>query len=229
MTVAGTDGCGTLRLGLSAYGYKAGTMPKRRQRPRSLVDIVRRGLRRVPAAIMVLHTTQGHNRPGVSDLTGLAEFFKRVEADSTFGVDQEGNRIRMRPDADRPWTQGKDNDRALSIEQVGFAESTKRYWIRDYHNGLRTVAEILADWSIKHKIPLRLSKWVGVCGHVHISGPGGHWDPGPNYPYQYVIAWARYVKLYKQGRKRRAKKYARKVLRVQRAYGIKNPTTWYRR
>ena len=31
----------------------------------------------------------------------------------------------------------------------------------------------------------------GVVGHVNVSGPGGHWDPGPDFPWDKVIAAAR--------------------------------------
>lgn len=202
---------------------------KRPSRPRQLIDIVRRSVRSARIALMVVHTTQGHNRPGVSDLEGLADFFRGVEADSTFGVDQEGHRSRFKPDGDKPWTQAAFNSKALSVEQVGFAEESRRYWIVDYHNGLRTVAEILADWSVKYRLPLRLSTSLGACEHKHLGAAGGgHVDCGPNYPIRYVLWWARYIKLYRQNKKIRAARYARKIKRVQRGEGVKNPTTWYR-
>lgn len=199
----------------------------RRSRPRQLVDIVRRSLRRGRIAVMVLHTTEGHNRPGVGDLTGLAAFFKTVQADSTFGVDQEGFRIRMKPDSDSPWTQLSANHRSLSIEQVGFASTSRKGWIVGYHNGLRTVAEILADWSEKHKLPIVHSASKGVCGHVELPAQT-HTDPGRSYPYKYIVWWARYIKLHRQGKYRRAKVYAKLVERTQRREGVKSPTTWYR-
>ena len=31
----------------------------------------------------------------------------------------------------------------------------------------------------------------GVCGHVDVSGPGGHWDPGPAFPWPDVISAAK--------------------------------------
>ncbi len=202
----------------------------RARRPDQLTRIVRNRSSRNGTAcrVIVMHTTEGHNRPGISDITGLASFFDNasVQASSHYAVDQEGNSVRMVPDAEKAWTVTVSNPFTLNIEQIGFAASSKSYWVKDYHNGLRRCAEILADWSVKYDIPLRYSTSNGVCSHNDL--PGDHWDPGPNYPFQYLIWWARYIKMHRQGKKLRAARYARFVRATQRRHGFSAGTTWYR-
>lgn len=197
--------------------------------PQRLKQIVRNRSSRqgVVPRLIVLHTTQGHNRPGTSDLSSLASWFDNPDsqASSHKGVDSEGNRITMVEDHDKSWTQANANPYSLSIEQVGFAKFTKGFWIKRYHRGLKATAEIIADWSITHKIPIRHSTSRGVCQHVDISGPGGHTDCGTGYPETYVIYWARLIAWRKRGRpakgRSRAAWYKARVLAVQVRYAGK--------
>lgn len=205
-------------------------------RPRTIVRLVRSHLRDRRIDTLTLHTTEGANRPGVTDLEGLAAFFKRVLADATWGVDAEGNKCRMLTDADAAWTNGfhDENHRSVTIEQVGFAATTKRDWIRGYHNGLRTVAGIAADYKAKGYIKLKFRGQAGLDSeghggineHKHISGPGGHTDCGPDYPLRYVTYWARWVYHRRQGHNLRAKPYGAFVRAVQRRYGLKPELNW---
>jgi N-acetyl-anhydromuramyl-L-alanine amidase AmpD len=139
--------------------------------------------------LMVLHTTEGDNHPGIRDLEGLAGWFDNpdAQASSHVGIDAEGNCVRMVPDTEKAWTQGNHNPFCLSIEQVGHASFTRRFWMLRYRRGHNRVAKQLGEWSIKYDIPLEHSTSHGVCEHVDISGPGGHTDCGPGYPLQYVL------------------------------------------
>lgn len=199
-------------------------------RPTSIVRIVRRHPRDRPIDTLTLHTTEGANRPGVTDLEGLAAFFKTVEADATWGVDAEGNKCRMLLDSDAAWTNGFHdwNHRAITIEQVGFASTTEDGWIRDYHNGLRTVAGIAATLKQQGHIKLRATFGSpgGINEHKHISGPGGHTDCGPNYPLRYVVMWSRWVYHRRLGHNLRAKAYGRFVRGVQKRHGLKPELNW---
>lgn len=198
--------------------------------PRTFTHIVRHTPRELRLDTVTLHTTEGANRPGISDLEGLASFFEHVEADATWGVDAEGNRCRMKLDSDAAWTNGFRtwNHRAATIEQVGFASTKSHEWITQYHNGLRTVASILADYKQKGAIRLRHTgaRPGGVNQHKDISGPGGHTDCGPGYPERYVIMWARWVYHRREGHKLRAKAYGAFVRGVQRRHGLKPELNW---
>lgn len=181
-------------------------------------------------SLIVLHTTEGHNRAGTSDLIGLANWFDNPAAQSSshVGIDAEGNKVRMVPDGEKAWTQANFNPQALSIEQVGFASKSKRFWITRYHRGLRAVAEQVADWSIKYNIPLKHSTSRGVCQHSDLGAAGGgHHDCGPGYPFKYVLYWARLIAWRKKGRKggwrqANARRYKNAVLRQQRRYAGKH-------
>lgn len=188
----------------------------------------RRGVR---PRLLVLHTTEGSNRPGLSDLIGLAHWFNNPasQASSHLGIDQEGNAVRMVPDADKSWTQVSYNPQALSIEQVGFASTSTRNWVVGYHNGLRRTAQALARWSSKYKIPLKLSTYKGVCEHRHLGAAGGgHHDCGEPYPLQYVIDWAYLWRWRFKGSPAHSRPQAalrtRRVLAVQKKYGNRKGT-----
>ena len=142
--------------------------------------------------LIVLHTTESHNRPGVEDLLSLADWFDTAPASSHKAVDRSGNVITLVPDDEEAWTQCYFNPVSLSIEQVGFSAYDRAHWIRDYHLGLRAVARELARWHLRHGIPLRHSTRLGVCQHKHLLSVGcGHADCGPDYPEKYVTYWAR--------------------------------------
>lgn len=181
---------------------------------------------------MVLHTTEGANRPGIVDLQGLANYFDRLstQASSHKGIDAEGNLVTMVPDSWKAWTQSAYNPGSLSIEFVGEADKlTKRAWVVDYHYGLRRAAKQLAEWSIKHNIPLRHGVSLGVCQHkdLGILG-GGHHDCGAGFPERYLLVWARLFKLRQtkpKGWKIAALALKLRVLRQQRYYGNRHGTT----
>jgi N-acetylmuramoyl-L-alanine amidase-like protein len=139
--------------------------------------------------IIVLHTTEGHNRPGLTDLDGLVRFFDSPssQASSHVANDAEGNDARMVPDDAKAWTQAAFNAVALSIEQIGFAAQTT--WPEAQ---LRNTASWVAHWSQRWDIPLVRSTTLGVCQHVDLGASGGgHHDCGSDYPFDRVVALAR--------------------------------------
>lgn len=180
--------------------------------------------RTAPISLIILHTTEGANQPGIQDLNSLVNWFDNPasQASSHVGIDAEGNCVRMVTDDRKAWTAGNYNSLSLNIEQVGFASTAKGNWVKGYHQGLHRVARQIAEWSRKHKIPLRHSIEHGVCQHVHVSGPGGHTDCGPGYPETYVTRWARLIRWRLAGRPARSKAQAESdrlfVERVQREY-----------
>ncbi len=183
-------------------------------------------------ALIVLHTTEGHNRPGVGDLRDLAVFFDRadVEASSHVANDAEGHDARMVPDSAKAWTQSSFNPVSLSIEQIGFAATRKAEWFKGAPHQLANTAKWIAYWSEEHDIPIR--RGIGVAGFAARSGVvshrqlgiagGGHVDPGSAYPFRYVLLLARYFKL-KRNRpgSPEHRKVERKVNRIRKHYGLR--------
>lgn len=158
-------------------------------------------------SIIVLHTTEGHNRPGVGDLVDLANFFDDPsrEASSHVANDAEGHDARMVPDDRKAWTCAAFNSVSLNIEQIGFAATPKTDWFRGAPHQLANTAGWIAFWHKQHGIPIRRGFVAGesvlksgVVSHKQLGvAGGGHSDPGSAYPFEYVLDLARVFALRK--------------------------------
>lgn len=159
-------------------------------RPEITANVVNQSSRNgVKPRIIVLHTTEGHNRPGLSDLHGLVSFFDNPSSQVSSHVanDADGNDARIVPDERKAFTQAAFNSVALSIEQIGSASQTNFPEAQ-----LRNTARWIAHWSKKFGIPITHSTSHGVCQHRDLgSAGGGHHDCGPHYPLTRVLAMAR--------------------------------------
>jgi N-acetylmuramoyl-L-alanine amidase len=159
-------------------------------RPRISASVVNQSSRNgVKPRLIVLHTTEGHNRPGLSDLRGLVSFFDNPSSQVSSHVanDAEGNDARIVPDERKAFTQAAFNSVSLSIEQIGFASQSQ---FPDAQ--LRNTARWIAHWSRKFGIPITHSTSHGVCQHKDLGlQGGGHQDCGPNYPLAKVLSIAR--------------------------------------
>lgn len=110
------------------------------------------------------------------------------------GVD--GKRIRQNTDDWITWSTGNQgNNILLHVCVVGNASQTRAEWLAQ-DRMLRGVASVVRYWSDRYRIPLRkvgVTGLPGICGHVDTRVWGGtdHTDPGPNFPYDRVIALAK--------------------------------------
>lgn len=106
---------------------------------------------------------------------------------------------------DIAWHAGPVNGYSIGIEQVGKAGQTREQWLDSYSmNVLRNTARLVAvlagmyDLLIEH-VSTDLGSARGVCTHHDVTqdlcGGKGHWDPGPNYPIDYVLTMARAYQL----------------------------------
>ena len=158
--------------------------------------------RSAPISLIVLHSTESHNRPGNSDLEAIGGLFANpsFDASSHIGVDADGHSARYVNDEAKAWTVGNLNSASLNIEQIGFAAQGRRSWRAQKHL-LRETARWIARWSIRHGIPIRKARLSGsgqvlqsgVTTHDYCSKHGAgtsHWDPG-DYPMGYVLWLAR--------------------------------------
>jgi N-acetyl-anhydromuramyl-L-alanine amidase AmpD len=147
----------------------------------------------VKPRIIVLHSTESHERPGVEDLVGLGRWFDNpaAQASSHVANDGEGNDARYVPDERKAWTQAGANSYALSIEQIGFARETREEWLKQ-PGQLNNTARWIAYWSSKYDIPIVESTEHGVCQHSDLGAMGGgHHDCGPGYPLDIVLKLAK--------------------------------------
>lgn len=145
----------------------------------------------VKPAIIVIHSTESHNRPGTSDLQSIVDWFNNpsAQASSHVLVDDEGYSARCVPDSWKAWTQAAFNPPALSIEMIGFAAEASNEWTPAQY---KKVAQYLAYWSKKYGIPLIKSTTFGVCRHMDLGAAGGgHHDPGVNFDLDKLLALAK--------------------------------------
>ena len=180
-----------------------------RLKPKIVIDHqVRNQSDRGGAAIqlLVLHSTESHNRPGDSDLAAIAAWFDNAasQASSHVVIDADGHSARLVADDRKAWTCAAFNAVSLNIEQIGIAAEGN--WPETEIN---ECARWLARWSLKHKVPLRRGEVSGsrvvrsgVVTHAQLGAVGGgHSDPGSGYPVAAVIERAKEIKteLQKEG------------------------------
>lgn len=110
------------------------------------------------------------------------------------GVD--GKRIRQNTDDWQVWATGnKGNDILLHLCFVGNASQSRAEWLAQ-DKMLRAGASVVKYWASKYNFPLRkvgVNGLPGICGHVDTRAWGSttHTDPGPNFPYDKLIAYAK--------------------------------------
>lgn len=154
--------------------------------------------------LIVLHTTEGHNRPGLEDLKNLAGWFNNpaAQASSHVGNDAEGNDARFVADSKKAWTCAAYNSASLNIEQIGFSATAQATWLAQNQKQLRNTAEWIAWWSKEHNIPIRKGRVFrgkvllsGVVQHSDLGTEGGnHGDCGEGYPFKYVMKLAKQIR-----------------------------------
>lgn len=147
---------------------------------------------------VVVHDTEGGTARSV------AVMFSGANAKaSTHLVVDEYECYRMLDDRDIPWGAPGANVFGYHIEHCGYASWTTAKWLA-HDNTLRRGAYKAAIRCAAHGIPAR---WVGPLGlrfgrkglttHADVTKwqgtPGGHTDPGPNFPKDVYL---KYVKQY---------------------------------
>lgn len=178
-------------------------------------------------ARVVLHTTEG-----ILNAEDLASFFRRLQspnrADVHYVVDRQGNFGHLVPQDEKAYHVAAYNPSSLGIEQCAFASWNAEEWVVGFDKGLRRVAAALSNIKANHPhIALDRKVNGGVCAHADLGGAGGgHWDPGPSYPWRYVLYMAR-LHWYSHHEKPNAAARARcagyrsYVNGVRRKYGVK--------
>lgn len=152
--------------------------------------------RGVEPSLIVIHSTESHNRAGASDLKAIGSLFAspRTEASAHVCTDADGTSGRYVDDADAAWACEQYNRPSLNIEQIG--EAAQGSWSEAE---VKETARWVAHWSKKYGIPIRKGRTAfgrvlrsGVVTHRSLgSAGGGHWDPGYHYPMRHMLDLAR--------------------------------------
>jgi hypothetical protein len=150
---------------------------------------------------IVLHTTESHDRDGLSDLQGVVAWFDNpnAQASSHLIIDAEGNTARCVPDDRKAWTCFRYNPSTLNIELIAWASTPRWRWLKRRRQ-LRKTAKWIAYWSVRHGLPIQRAwpdtapyfKRRGVTTHAALGVDGGnHVDPGEGFPFDRVLRLAR--------------------------------------
>ncbi|MBP2472734.1 hypothetical protein JOF53_001606 [Crossiella equi] len=140
-----------------------------------------------------------HTAEGARTVESLGRFFQgKTQASSHVGIDD--NRIEQYVPYDRAaWTLRSGNPISDNAELCGFAKWTRAEWLR-HPRMLEQTAQWIAQRCRARGIPLRkltpaqVAKGEsGVIGHHEWTvgkKDGSHWDPGPQFPWDLVMAKA---------------------------------------
>jgi hypothetical protein len=145
--------------------------------------------------LIVLHTAEG-----ARTYQSLGNYFANPVAgvSSHAGIDDTPGVIGVYVKrADKAWTQANANPYSVSAELCAFANWDSAEWHRHpvmLENCAHWIQEEAAAFGIpirKLTAPQAQSGQAGVCQHVDLGAAGGsHWDCGPSFPIDEVIAMA---------------------------------------
>jgi hypothetical protein len=145
--------------------------------------------------LVVLHTAEG-----ARTYQSLGSYFQSPSAgvSSHTGIDDTpgviGEYVRR---SDKAWTQGNANPYSIAAELCAFAAWSPAEW-QLHQTMLANCAQWVAEECARFNIPIRRLSAAqaqggqsGVCQHVDLGAAGGgHWDCGPGFPMDQVIAMA---------------------------------------
>jgi N-acetyl-anhydromuramyl-L-alanine amidase AmpD len=145
----------------------------------------------VRPTMFVLHYTVSGNRPGTGDLDAIRGLFNSPSfgASSTYGIDFEGNCQQWVPESQKPWTQGAQNPRSISVEIIATGRESRAQWLASplIRNG--RLAALARDSMRRNGIPLTRVDPVG-CGapagwtdHDSLECGNSHTDVRPSFPF----------------------------------------------
>lgn len=161
----------------------------------------------VSKRLIVVHCMEAAETHGTAESVAAWFAGKRGEAPKTsahYCVDDNG--IVCCVPSDRvAWHAPGANSDGIGVELAGYARQTHDEWLDPYSRAmLMQAARLLAALSLKHDIPLTfvgepnvLAGHHGVTTHAIISHAykkSTHTDPGPGFPMDMLIAWARVEK-----------------------------------
>jgi hypothetical protein len=147
--------------------------------------------------LIVLHTAQG-----ATTYQSLGSYFANPasQVSSHVGIDDTANTVgEYVARSGKAWTAGNANPYSIQAELCAFAEWDPATW-NTHPTMLSNTAAWVAEEAAAYGIPIvKLSAAQaqdghsrGVCQHVDLGAAGGgHWDCGPNFPIDNVIAMAK--------------------------------------
>jgi N-acetyl-anhydromuramyl-L-alanine amidase AmpD len=150
--------------------------------------------RRAKVRVLVIHTAETPENGNMAE--SIQSYCARREDKVSCHEAADNNSVvaGVRP-FDTAYTTGSINDYSYSWELAGRASQSKADWADEFSTAmLKLVAKRVAKAAVLWKIPVvKLSPAElkagrsGICGHIDHTVAyeikGGHWDPGPNFPW----------------------------------------------
>jgi hypothetical protein len=166
------------------------------------------GANRTPMAIRlgVIHTMQVAEAPSTAE--GVAVYFSGTGEKASAHVNfDENSSVRCVHDKDVAYGAPNVNHDGKHSEFAGYAEQSPEEWndgpsIRMLERGAQHAAEdsLRYDWEVRRLSLAEVRGGVarGFCGHADASRafntPGGHMDPGGNFPWDWFLERVRYYR-----------------------------------
>lgn len=153
--------------------------------------------------LLAIHTAEGARTD-----ESLADFCDRMNDRSYHDGCDDNSITRMVPHKYSAWHLRGGNSLSLGFCTTGFADWSRATWM-NHPKMLRSCAWWLEKESHDHNVRLvklssaevgkvvRDRQGSGVCGHIDYTkgtGDGTHWDPGYNFPWDYVMGLARHYR-----------------------------------
>lgn len=169
--------------------------------------------RELPATVFTIHTTEGAERAGSA--AGACSWFDNPESmgNANDVADADGV-IEFAPTSKLTWHAGGINAVSISLEICGKAGQSMADWRDDWSTkALTNAAKRAAAKCIETGIEVRkltddeirackagATDVTGFAGHVDVNRAlgvkGGHYDPGPLFPWQdFLLAVRGYIEL----------------------------------
>ena len=145
-----------------------------------------------------------HTQEGGGTAYGLAAFLANGNNQVSYhAVVDDHEALKIVAEDDAPWSAANANQYAFHICLAGsYAAWSRGKWLetdasdgKDEDAELTLAAKVIAWWCRKYDIPAGYIggngiPWGkdGICGHVDFGAwGGGHFDPGPNFPWDELI------------------------------------------
>lgn len=157
-----------------------------------------RGRRRADVDLIVIHTVEAHER--IDTAENVARWFasdQSPKASAHYVIDSDSVVCCVREEF-AAWHANEVNGRSIGLEHAGFARQSHADWADEYsvamlEKSAELAAHICARWDIPivRLMPSEVKNGRGFCGHVDVNAAygrvGGHWDPGPHFPYPWYL------------------------------------------